>query len=136
MTDALVQFLRDRLNEDEQAARLAAGSGRWALGDDAPGDEPNCVYIGEYGSTVIECPRPADAMHIVRHDPARVLAEVQAHQTNVDEYDIALWAKTAPEDAVSWEARRSALEDVCLRLATVYADHPECREEWWPKGKA
>ncbi|NGO75776.1 hypothetical protein G6045_08830 [Streptomyces sp. YC504] len=135
MTDALVQFLRDRLNEDEKAARQAADLGQWALGE-ASDDERNWVYQGEYGSMVIECQRRADAIHIVRHDPARVLAEIQAHHTNVDEYEIALWAKTEPQDAACWEARRATLEEVCLRLATVYADHPECREEWRPMGAA
>ncbi|MEV8345208.1 DUF6221 family protein [Streptomyces niveus] len=50
--------------------------------------------------------------HIARHDPACVLREIQAHRTTVDEYDIAL--------------------GVCLRIAAVHADHPDCMEAWRP----
>ncbi|MFE9294172.1 DUF6221 family protein [Streptomyces niveus] len=35
--------------------------------------------------------------HIARHDPARVLREIQALRTTVDEYDVALGAPAATD---------------------------------------
>ncbi|MGI5341615.1 DUF6221 family protein [Streptomyces sp. CA-181903] len=86
MTADLVVFLRDRPDEDERAARTVLGA-RWvrrtnmagAHADDARGDRP-------YGTPIADCRRvsagyerrAAIAEHIVRHQPARVLVEVEA----------------------------------------------------------
>ncbi|MFF2522454.1 DUF6221 family protein [Streptomyces liangshanensis] len=72
------------------------------------------------------------AEQIVRHDPARVLREIQAHRATVDDYDIALGAPAAPDRAAYWKGHTEALRAACLRLAAVHADHPEHQEEWLP----
>jgi hypothetical protein len=51
--------------------------------------------------------------HIARHDPARVLADVEAKRRIVE-----------------WDAEQPVDRGVLNILASVYADHPDYREEW------
>lgn len=95
--DDLVQFLRARLNEDEEAARRAAAlcgchpaapSWEFRDGDDEEDGrihvvgDPHPVLLGKRRRLARRWNRSYDglfaAQHIVRHDPARVLAEVDA----------------------------------------------------------
>ncbi len=71
----LMQFLRDRLDEDEQAARRAGDSFR-QIGETG-------VIVATEGDRAEECASAnwaGIAEHIVRHDPARVLRDVEAKQ--------------------------------------------------------
>ncbi|MEU6597834.1 DUF6221 family protein [Streptomyces flaveolus] len=138
----LVQFLRARLDDDELAARKAA-----ALRGCHPaaparsfrdGDEPTDGRI-----LIVDEPHPGlrrkigrrwnrsceglfMAQHIVRHDPARVLAEVDAKRRTIDLYDV---AATSPElDRDAW----LVLSEVVKLLAVPFASHPDYREEWKP----
>ncbi|MFJ2559342.1 MULTISPECIES: DUF6221 family protein [unclassified Streptomyces] len=122
LTTDLIAFARARLDDDEEVALRCDGDGCgiWT----AAGDSLDfCqVEMGDF--------HPAIATHVARHDPARVLREIQAHRTTVDEYEIALWAQADADQAAYWQARCDTLLESCLRIATVYADHPECRVEW------
>jgi hypothetical protein len=114
--DDLVEFLRDRLDEDEAAAR-AATPGPWKQSG-----------IGEYGWGV-SFSRPgagveaedgdqgrADAEHIARHDPARILAEVEAKRALL-------------RGAEEWEGG-TLLYYILAPLARVYCDHPDFDPAW------
>jgi hypothetical protein len=134
MTDALVQFLHDRLDEDEQAA-AAASAGPWTpwrrkallrgLGQlehavTLPGEG-----VGSRASIVTAS--WLDAEHIARHDPARVLTEVDAKRAIVD------WVEECR--AFFWQTDSTLTPSayrVLAPLAVVYADHPDYREEWRP----
>ncbi|MFE2941023.1 DUF6221 family protein [Streptomyces sp. NPDC059255] len=143
MSDDLVDFLRARLAEDEAAAVIASGvlhpAAHWSLDEWTGREEPHSliaqgtaaqpVLIGHFTADPVPT---AQAAHIVRHDPARVLREIQAYRTTVDEYEIALWAQPDADQAAYWQARRDALRETCLRIATVWADHPDHRSEWRP----
>lgn len=83
----LIAFLRRCLDDDERVARAAAdygdtwrpGSGKTAI---YPSDErthPGPIIIGPYGDL-----EEQHTDHIVRHDPARVLAEVDAKRRILD----------------------------------------------------
>lgn len=84
------------------------------------------VWHAEYGA------------HIARHDPARVLAEVEAKRRVVDE--CAYWEGKVQEAAADPTAipypsladRYEVARAVLRALGTAYADHPEFREEWKP----
>lgn len=134
MTD-LVQFLRDRLDEDEQAA-TGASAGPWkpwrgkallhGLGQlehavTLPGEG-----IGSRASIVTAS--WMDAEHIARHDPARVLAEVDAKRRIVDYLVEELEDQGA--DNPWWYDDK--LLPILRCLALPYADHPHYREEWRP----
>jgi Family of unknown function (DUF6221) len=166
--DGLVEFLRARLDEDEQwalaasapypyadpPAEVPAGGlhWEWVAGDDwtpvavDPATE-EFVGGGDCGSVWlasreqwpsrnaggrlirqttggrIEEMRSGPAGHIARHDPARVLAEVEAKREVVD-----ACAGQAENGATSG----GILGGQVLRLlAEAYSDHPDYRQ-WTP----
>ncbi|MEV8623389.1 DUF6221 family protein [Streptomyces sp. NPDC051079] len=153
----LVEFLTARLDEDEQAAR-AATDGPWAawqrstlrgLGDllhavTTPGQAPGARASIATASWL-------DAEHIARHDPARVLAEVDAKRRILASYTEAVlvrdeatqWAMS-PSPVITnpgadgverWTRARDAaffLEPAIRLLAQPYASHPDYDEAWRP----
>lgn len=166
MADDLVQFLRARLDEDERAARDAGGK-PWAW-EQHYGDmcnDPTCEY-GELATddTVLMDVHGYDvkapwqgADHIARHDPARVLAEVDAKRRIVGASAADCPPGCQTEHSFSgscmlrpmgpaWENGERWVRDedgspvraphtplsVLRFLALPYADHPDYREEWRP----
>jgi hypothetical protein len=140
----LIEFLRARLDEEAEVARAAMinSGGEWAQVD--PVRAPcrvedttrGYVVVNDDGWTTSE-----QAAHIARHDPARVLAEVEAKRRI-----IALW-KAADDDAAGerryadsydtgvsgWPmGREDAFSDALRLLAFPYANHPDYRAEWAP----
>jgi hypothetical protein len=136
----LVDFLRARLDEDEQTAR-AATWGPWEVGPTF-GGESNRVYVKPEGpgiDTIGTCVIAGqvsnmplwrgNAQHIARWDPDRVLAEVMAKRRVMD-------VLRSYEPHNEWDTE----DDIGLRknndagalryLALPYADHPDYREEW------
>ncbi|MFD9630075.1 DUF6221 family protein [Streptomyces violascens] len=158
MTDDLVQFIRDRLDEDEQAARTTNGYSIETADGDFPG-EKYLVLRGDHLDR-FTAPLPTDlAAHIARHDPARVLAEVEAKRQLLDLHPITTVRQQYSEaDLVegvgpNYERRlKRPDEPYCetcdmydgvidgdgtpcptLRLlALPFATHPDYREEWRP----
>ncbi|KAB7850162.1 DUF6221 family protein [Streptomyces mobaraensis] len=126
MTADLVAFLRVRLDEDERAARAALGA-PWIRREGVAGVHSDSTDDYPHGAPIADCrriqaeyeDRVAVAEHIVRHQPARVLAEVAAKRQMIDD----TWGGPDQEDV--W------LHHVRL-LALPYADHPDYREEWRP----
>ncbi|MFI9200191.1 DUF6221 family protein [Streptomyces sp. NPDC053048] len=132
MSVDLEAFLRARFDEDERVAS-AATPGPWRYNPDKvwnlPGqhfgeefvaagtvDKPICVA----GTGPADDPKSmADAAHIAQHDPARVLAEVEAKRRLIED----TWGGPDHEDM--W------LHHMRL-LALPYVDHPDYREEWRP----
>jgi hypothetical protein len=102
----LTEFLAARLDEDERVAHEAAES-------DAMTSKPSTPPTRKW-------------THIARHDPARVLAEVEAKRRIVE-----MGASYVPElehgDNGEW-----ALDATLRLLALPYADHPDYRQEWRP----
>ena len=123
----IVEFLRARLDEDEQAA-LAATPGRWWA---RPQRVDRAVYsvqaVGALnGMPALGIDSLRDAEHIARHDPARVLADVEAKRRIVD-----LAANYSPElehgDNGEW-----AFAEVLHQLAGPFAEHPDYDPSWPP----
>ena len=127
MTD-LIAFLNARLDEDEAAALESYYEGqRWLT-------EEEGVYRWPDDELVHMADRKADARHIARHDPARVLREVAAMRRIVHRCER---ASTVPESVVSFtrgqdDGYRQACMDAVADLASVDSDHPDYREEWKP----
>ncbi|WP_377274356.1 DUF6221 family protein [Peterkaempfera sp. SMS 1(5)a] len=126
-------FLRARLDDDEQTARAAGGRGQQAWETDFSGEDPlglpswpavvRYTTDGRLRGAVAHLPvmeeRSEDRMaHIARHDPRRVLAEVDAKRRIIAEYE----ANSVDE----WPL----FPLFCLALP--YASHPDYRPEWAP----
>lgn len=139
MSDGLVDFLRARL-DDEQTARAAGG--RWLV---LPGKNwvtaPSAKQQPDPDHRVAVAPRTKELIHIARHDPARVLREVDAkrdlirlafeYAASVDEE----WGcgHNADQIAAGHCAWLRPDELTTLRLlALPYQAHPDFRPEWAP----
>ncbi|MEU7741993.1 DUF6221 family protein [Nonomuraea sp. NPDC049158] len=119
--DDLIAFLRARLDEDEQEA-TAASPGPWKA--NAEQDEVLAVDDIEVatGFALSGNQLRATVRHIVRHDPTRVLREVEAKRELIN------WV-------LRWPLRPappSSVDGVLERLALAYVDHPDYRNEWRP----
>lgn len=141
MSDDLVAFLRARLSEDEEVARTAAGrylaAREWLLIDS--GSTPGLIGDGKgdvvrYGFGSGDIPIRDQTIHIVRHDPARVLREVEAKRrildgivTLIDRMDSAIESEWGSGFGSTGES-----DKLLTLLALPYADHPGYRQEWKP----
>ena len=125
----LVEFLRARLDEDEQAAKHVRQPYRLYVDNDGRISEPKRVddlhgeHDGEYEQWADGGDRmPNDiASWWPIYDPARVLREAEAKRKLIDRL-----VASMEEDYAPWN------EDNLGCLAEVYADHPDYREEWRP----
>ncbi len=125
----LVSFLKDRLDEDEQAARAASAAlaGRTDDAFAAAHSLTGVPYVpGSDGAALAE--------HAFRWDPARALREIEAKRKLLQE----IWTGMA-DFAVNLETARGddcgALEyrdELLMLLALTYADHPDYQEAWKP----
>lgn len=151
--DDLITWLRAQLDEDERIARAAAQHGAtWRAGE--PGiypsntaTHPGPIITGTWGDLDDDY-----AQHIARHDPARVLAEVEAKRQIIDAY---LPPGESPHPGlpcVNYEGQDPAQRDEyssCSRhiaamehritkdhvlrlLALPYADRDGYLDEWAP----
>lgn len=146
--DDLIAFLRARLDEDEAAARKADREG---LNGVSP-DEPQTWYLSG-GESIYSDPHGVGLVtgthgylgdelgnHIVRHQPSRVLADVDAKRQILDDHT----TMHTVTDGFCFEERGPCTHageawcdwhgtDGCstvLLLALPFAGHPDYREEW------
>jgi len=126
MTDDLVTWFRQQLDEDERLAQAAGGTSwvarghlahvsTWSRGVQAKWCE--ILAEVEYVGPTAQTESMDHAAHIVRHDPARVLAEVAAKRAVIDLLE---------------ELNELGLYEAVQFLALPYADRPGYREEWKP----
>jgi hypothetical protein len=129
--DDLVQWLREQLDDDERAAR-AATAGPWTtMGQRVLDPSPPSNRLG-IGMAVGHAAASADynetAEHIARHDPARVLRELDAKRKIIAEHDVYSRPLGERMDCQSYDFPCTTLR----LLALPYADRPGYREEWRP----
>lgn len=98
----LVAFITARLDEDEQAALSAEHA------------HPPVGWLITYH---------AEAMHSIRHDPARVLREVEADRRIIERYE---------QMKADGESHWFLIYDVIKLRALPHADHPDYDESWRP----
>ncbi|MFD4257744.1 DUF6221 family protein [Streptomyces sp. NPDC058534] len=137
--DDLVQWLHAQINEDERIAREAGGAAweelpvsGWVHTSALPDTE---WQPPGYDHHVASAPLPVDRAHIVAHDPARVLREIDTKRKTVALCEPPLLDVTGPGDAeksfVPGEGPPWGL-DVLKLLALPYADRPGYQESWRP----
>ena len=133
--DELVAFLEERLDDDEYGAK-AARSESWTVERDvsAAGQLPaeSRVVVGADGESGIARVSGRDrALHIARHDPARVLHEIEAKRSILNE--VTRIEPDAPPSTVRPpDGADVKMVSVLEMLALPYADHADYREEWRP----
>ncbi|MBF6213753.1 hypothetical protein IU487_22305 [Nocardia puris] len=117
------EFIRARLDEDEQIARAAAERrGQWWTAvDPFSGDDPDRVE-GSGSSAVAYDSAAEPARHIARHDPARVLRQAPVLRAVVE----------LIEGMVSATKQIEAENAVLYPLAAIWDQHPDYLEEWKP----
>jgi hypothetical protein len=143
--DDLTAFLKARLDEDEQAARWAVRESSFR--ERGLGEEWEAVRTGPEMRELVVQTRPkafrphrvvggldplldgAVAAHIARHDPDRVLREVEAKRKLIDAIVAAEAARLGP---YPMELNIRLATDLLSLLALPYADHPSFKEEWRP----
>lgn len=151
----LITFLRERLDEDGYAATRAASlcgchsdAPSWDFGDDATDGRV----------VVVDDPHPGVkrklsrrwsstydglfmAQHIVRHDPARVLREVERDRKLIELHRAVPYRSYDPPHLICLECSSrdddhyhvtDAPCDTLRLLALPYASHREYRKEWKP----
>ncbi len=125
--DDLITFLRARTEDDRQVAMVASLAPWESSGNDG------LVWSARIGDPVSGSTELADAKHISLHDPARVLAEVEAKRGIIDNAE-------AARDQFHHDGGRdpelelaAATWELALRvLGAAYAGHPDYREDWRP----
>lgn len=135
---SLVDFLHARLSEDEELARSAT-AGPWV--EEFSGETGHIVlpadaeHAREYVARTQLYAAQSDAAHIARHDPARVLREVEAKRRIVDLIADDMQAasgEVATADFGEEMARWAKAFATARLLAVSWDDHPDYREEWRP----
>jgi hypothetical protein len=128
VSEDLIDWLRRMIDEDERKAK-AATPGPWSWVD--PGGKVKQALVGPgypYQFVVPSAmgdvyPSVADAEHIARHDPARVLREVEAKRALLEETIRPYLNNGLTTGNIAWLALRL--------LAMPYADRPGYRREEW-----
>ncbi|MFJ6729398.1 DUF6221 family protein [Streptomyces sp. NPDC091281] len=123
--DELTRWLGQQLDEDERIARRA-GDTFWQIGETG-------VIVATEGDRAEECASvnwAGVAEHIVRHDPVRVLREIDAKRQALAHYEQVF--QQAADGADSYVKIVAALGRQVRIMASVYADRPGYRAEWRP----
>lgn len=108
--DALVAFLRARLNEDEAIAQFVAS-------DSPTAERELCMWATPF---VIEPERL-----IVAVDYQRVLADLAAKRRIIDAY-----LEVRDHESAAYASADDYMETVVRELAATYSDHEDYRQNW------
>jgi hypothetical protein len=137
--DDLWAFCNDRLDDDAAVAR-AATPGPWAV-DDASHAEAihaanGAVVVGggRWGGEASVFDSTEDALHIARHNPTRVLADVTFKRELLAEHEPVLQAAVKDDEVTPMLVCRVDGLDCPFAqgLAALYDDHPDYKEAWRP----
>lgn len=132
----LTDFLNARLDEDRAVAREAAG-----LTECWVAEEPAIGIVLVDGEPLIEGHITGLTAHIARHDPARVLREVEAKRAVIATaflYEATIdgeWGCVHNADEIAAGRCPDIRPDkvyILRLLAAIYSDHPDYRDEWKP----
>lgn len=125
--DELVQWLHAQLDEDERIARGCSGMEWW----EHPKNWVSAPQLHRIALVVHD----GDRSHITRHDPARVLREIDARRQIVALHSVSEGHECSTRDRhgdidnCTWVMDTEACTTLRL-LALPYADRPGYRDEW------
>lgn len=129
--DELITFLRARLDEDERTAR----STMWDGSENVPDWHLSASATVETGGDTLYVGDRTVANHIERHDPARVLRDIEAGRRILSLYVASRerdeWMRQATGEAPTALAT-AAYGEALKALALSHADHEDYQEAWRP----
>ncbi|AVH60035.1 MULTISPECIES: DUF6221 family protein [Streptomyces] len=136
----LVDFLRARLDEDEALAREAP-KGPWHIGNAVDPTQPCNVHTFPGARPVADGLNWLVAEHIARHDPARVLAEVDVKRQLIARggpfctSDCDEPGNEPMDPDTNWTTPLEhhldcAAYEAAKLMALPYADHPDFDPAW------
>jgi hypothetical protein len=123
VSEDLIDWLRAQFDVDERVARAAQDLERDVF------DGTGVIVMHAATGTRSVTLSSAVAIHIARHDPARVLREVQFKRLILDDWQQLADANSSDPSDI---AERAALWRTIRRLAAIFDDRPGYREEWRP----
>ena len=130
MSNELIEFIKARLDEDEQAAR-AVGSNAIDATEGMWGTKYLTLHGDHPDRHTAELPAEL-ADHIARHDPARALREVEAKRRVLARHTgCGTGIGYCDDGGHAWDDEDGPRGCADLAdLVAVYSDHPQFREEW------
>ena len=135
----IVGFLTARLDEDQSVAEAASGRDPqwWETGPGYP-EAPEVRVVNDRDDLIVPEVGELEALHIARHDPARVLAEVAAKRAIMAWHEVRRVARDArdPEERATVNICWCGYDEPCAtirHLAAPYADHPDYDPAWRPE---
>jgi hypothetical protein len=124
----ITEFLAARLHEDEAAAKAADEALPWKA---VITDDPETTRVLDSQScTIAGWLSDGDAAHIARHDPARVLGEVEAKRQHLARYQGALLRQQSEPGDERNNGYVVAMSQVLQDDAAVWRDHPDYNPAW------
>jgi hypothetical protein len=137
----LVEFLLARVAEDEQAAQGATlGRTSWRFENMQIWSGPTTRAPSSGDVLIVKHTWPQEAEHIIRHDPARVLAECRARRAVIELHGLFMaWGRTpvcrecGPDEDVEFQVEVHGRGWPCrtLRaLALPFKAHPDFSPGW------
>jgi hypothetical protein len=113
VVDDVVPWLREQIAEDRRLAEEAC-DGPWRVDDAGYAEaiysaDGTCVIGGgRWGGEAPVFDSTEDALHIVRHDPAAVLAQCDAHEALLERYGNAAARRAMLTEAFTRDLRKIA----------------------------
>lgn len=137
MMNDLIEFLRARIAEDEAVAQAVESGWRWRVVNETQSTDVYCADLADDdyadAGAFAEDLFTADAAHVARWDPARVLAECDAKRQLVELH--APISETSRFCGFCCDGYQASLPYPCpnLRLlALPYAGHADYLDDWRP----
>lgn len=137
MSEKLVRWLGEQLDEDERTAR-AVGYDRIETGEYLWGSR-YLILRREGGESKVTTELSDElALHVSKWDPARVLREIDAKRQTLADFTAAeerMDRVSRDQDTAGYNAARAewtVLKRIVRRDAAVFANRPGYRDEWRP----
>ncbi|WP_326768944.1 DUF6221 family protein [Streptomyces sp. NBC_01591] len=129
MTDNsdMIDFVRERLAEEERIAQAAGGDG-WRCPADVPGEVHD-----RSGAIAFSVRNLGFDQHIALQDPARTMRRIETSRVLLNEYaEVADLDTDRPEHDFR-SGRAVGLGFAVRQLAAEHAGHPGYRARWLPR---
>jgi uncharacterized protein DUF6221 len=125
LSTELIKWIREQLDEDERIAGGCSGTDWW--------EHPKNWVSAPPLNRVALVVHDGDRAHILRHDPTRVLRDIETDRKLISDYADAHEAVDAADHPDMYDVGRAqGLEEALRYRALRFDARPGYREEWRP----